>query len=189
MPLPISRREQILALAAEFFTTRGYHGTGVDEIGQAAGISGPALYRHFANKQALLDAVVSDGMRALLDEAVRIVKEDAPPVETLQHLIEMRVDFAFGPHRFVFPLHRGEDRNLTEQVHRQLVAMSELYRSEWMRILTQVRPKAPTRELHTAYYAAHALIGFTAYHEHGIEPAELKRHLIKMANAVLMTSA
>jgi AcrR family transcriptional regulator len=185
----MSRREQILALAAEFFTTRGYHGTGVDEIGQAAGISGPALYRHFANKQALLDAVVTDGMRVLLDEATAIVAADAEPSETLQRLIEMRVEFAFGPHRFVFPLHRGEERNVTDQVHRQLSAMSELYRSEWMRVLTRVRPKAPTSELHTAFYAAHALIGFTAHHEHGVEPPSLKRHLIKMANAVLMTDA
>lgn len=168
---------------------RGYHGTGVDEIGEAVGISGPGLYRHFANKQALLDAVVADGMRALLDEAVLTVKADATPEETLQRLVEMRVEFAFGPYRFVFPLHRGEERNLTEQVQRQLTAMSELYRSEWMRVLTQVRPRAATSELHTAFYAAHALIGFTAYHEHGVEPAALKHHLIKMANAVLMTPA
>ena len=50
----MSRREQILATAAELFASRGYHGVSVADLGAACGISGPALYKHFPSKQAML---------------------------------------------------------------------------------------------------------------------------------------
>src|SRR5680860_829910 len=53
-PMAASRREQILSTAAELFAARGFHGVSVDELGAACGISGPALYRHFAAKDAML---------------------------------------------------------------------------------------------------------------------------------------
>ena len=48
------RRAQISAIAAELFSERGYHGVGLGEIASAAGITGPAIYRHFRNKQDIL---------------------------------------------------------------------------------------------------------------------------------------
>jgi AcrR family transcriptional regulator len=70
---PEDRRRQILAAAADLFGARGYDGGSVDAIGARIGISGAAIYRHFARKQdilvALLDQAVS---RALIDlEAVQ----------------------------------------------------------------------------------------------------------------------
>ncbi|WP_279580144.1 TetR/AcrR family transcriptional regulator [Fodinicola feengrottensis] len=61
-----SRKEQILEIALELFATRGYHGVGMDDIGSAAGVTGPALYHHFAGKEAMLSAAlipVSEGLR------------------------------------------------------------------------------------------------------------------------------
>src|SRR5271154_3624356 len=63
------RRQQLLGIAGERVSHRGFAGTGVDEIGEAAGVTGPALYRHFANKQAILDALVVEGMERLMKSA------------------------------------------------------------------------------------------------------------------------
>src|SRR5215510_1426733 len=49
----VSRRADILAAAAQLFAQRGYHGTTIGEVGSALGLTGPALYRHFRNKEAL----------------------------------------------------------------------------------------------------------------------------------------
>jgi AcrR family transcriptional regulator len=49
-----TRREQLLATAADLFAARGFHGVSVAEIGAAVGISGPALYKHFPGKDAIL---------------------------------------------------------------------------------------------------------------------------------------
>src|SRR5690606_8542042 len=51
---PKDRKAQIALAAAELFCQYGYHGVGVDEIAAAVGISGPAVYRHFPNKYAVL---------------------------------------------------------------------------------------------------------------------------------------
>jgi AcrR family transcriptional regulator len=54
-PDPIrTRREQILATAAQLFSRRGYHGVSVTDICAACGISGPALYKLFPSKDAVL---------------------------------------------------------------------------------------------------------------------------------------
>ena len=50
----MSRREEILARAAELFAARGFHGVSVADLGAAVGISGPALYKHFPSKDAML---------------------------------------------------------------------------------------------------------------------------------------
>src|SRR5690606_17721877 len=41
------RREELLAVAANLFAARGFTNVTVDDIGAAAGVSGPALYHHF----------------------------------------------------------------------------------------------------------------------------------------------
>jgi AcrR family transcriptional regulator len=181
-----SRREKILAVAAEHFLARGYHGAGVDEIGKGAGITGPALYRHFPNKQLLLDAVVIEGMKPIMEATNRIVGTNARPKQLLRELVEMRVDFALGVHRLAYPLNKAEEQNLTDNARRKLSSMTELYMSEWLRVLAQLRPESSTVELRTAMYAAHALIGYTAVHEYDAEGESLRPHLIRMALAALM---
>src|SRR3712207_7203981 len=49
-----SRREQILQAAAQLFAERGSRAVGVDDVGAAVGVTGPAIYRHFAGKDAML---------------------------------------------------------------------------------------------------------------------------------------
>ena len=48
------RRQQILDIAADLFAQRGFHGVSVADLGAACGISGPALYKHFPSKDAVL---------------------------------------------------------------------------------------------------------------------------------------
>lgn len=58
-PRGARRREAIIAAAASLFAERGYAAVGIDDIGAAAGITGPAIYRHFDSKAAVLTAVLS----------------------------------------------------------------------------------------------------------------------------------
>src|SRR5947208_17071867 len=70
------RRQELIAAAARLFASRGYYAVTVDDIGDALGLSGPALYRHFPSKEALLVAVfdqVSENQR----DQIRGVLADA----------------------------------------------------------------------------------------------------------------
>lgn len=60
------RRTALLAAAARLFAGRGFDGVTLGDIGEAAGVSGPAVYRHVAGKQALLGAILVDVSERLL---------------------------------------------------------------------------------------------------------------------------
>ena len=52
------RRETILSAAQGLFARKGFHGVSIDEIARAVNVSPAILYRHFASKQTLYDAVL-----------------------------------------------------------------------------------------------------------------------------------
>jgi len=82
------RRAQIVEAAATLFEQRGLFGTGMDQIGSAVGISGPAIYRHFANKDAVLAAVLADGQEDLLRPFRDQLKEEPAGPDLLRWLID-----------------------------------------------------------------------------------------------------
>src|ERR1700754_50998 len=60
------RRETLLSAAARLFAGRGFARVSLEDLGAAAGVSGPAVYRHFAGKQAVLAALLIDVSRELV---------------------------------------------------------------------------------------------------------------------------
>src|SRR3954469_6886541 len=89
-----SRREQILDRAADLFASRGFHGTSVQDVGAACGISGPALYRHFASKDAMLAEMLVSISELLLAEGQRRVAEADDDGAALEGLVGWHIDFA-----------------------------------------------------------------------------------------------
>ena len=75
----MSRRDQILATAAELFAARGFHGVSVADLGAACGISGPALYKHFPSKDAMLAEMLVSISEELLAVGRRRVAEAPRP--------------------------------------------------------------------------------------------------------------
>jgi AcrR family transcriptional regulator len=59
------RKSQLTAIAAGLFCARGYEGVGINDIAAAAGFTGPALYRHFPDKQAVLARVLLSAIGGL----------------------------------------------------------------------------------------------------------------------------
>ena len=51
-------KEQILDVALELFSVRGYEATSISQIAEAVGIRKASLYSHYDGKQAILDALV-----------------------------------------------------------------------------------------------------------------------------------
>ena len=88
------RRELLLQSAADLFSAKGYHAVGIDDIGAAAGISGPGVYRHFPSKQAILEALCDRATTSMLEGARGIPAAHAEPAEALEALVDLHVDFA-----------------------------------------------------------------------------------------------
>ena len=74
------RRRSILDVATGLFAERGFNGISIDAIASAAGVSPAIIYRHFASKQALYDAVMqalSTSCDAVIDELPEDAELDA----------------------------------------------------------------------------------------------------------------
>lgn len=70
------RSEQLAAIAADLFARRGYHAVSVQDIAAVAGLSGPAIYRHFRGKQAILARVLLGSLDGLAAEAEEHLRDD-----------------------------------------------------------------------------------------------------------------
>ena len=66
--------DAILSAAAELFRVQGYASTSMQEIADAVGLSRPALYYHFKNKEELLGSLVEDVTVRTQREAARIAE-------------------------------------------------------------------------------------------------------------------
>jgi AcrR family transcriptional regulator len=89
------RRAEIMHRSAQLFQQRGYSGVSIDDIGADLGISGPALYKHVAGKEAILFEIgmqFLDGLLAVADEALVDASEMAPD-PALDRLIRSGVEF------------------------------------------------------------------------------------------------
>jgi AcrR family transcriptional regulator len=116
------RRELLLAAAADLFATRGYHAVGIDDIGAAAGITGPGVYRHFASKQALL--------QALCDLAVGRMVEQARHTDGLEALVDLHVDFVVRE-RALIRVWLREQWSLDKEARRSSTRHLRAYEEVW----------------------------------------------------------
>src|SRR3989440_6300834 len=92
-----SRRDEILEIAVGLFATRGYHGVSMDDIGAAAGVTGPALYHHFVGKEAMLVAALTPVSESLLAGGrARVAAHRGDPAGGLAALVAFHVDFALA---------------------------------------------------------------------------------------------
>jgi len=65
--------EKILRAASEAFAARGYHGTSIQEVAEAAGITRPTLIYHFHSKEGLRDAVLERVLQHWSEELPRML--------------------------------------------------------------------------------------------------------------------
>lgn len=84
-----SRRADILAEAADLFARRGFAAVGVSDIGERVGITGGAIYRHFENKDAVLQTLLAGTVEAWLAAAHEV--SSTPPSERITHMVEQAV--------------------------------------------------------------------------------------------------
>src|SRR5947209_18026676 len=135
-----TRRDEILEIAVGLFASRGYHGVSMDDIGAAAGVTGPALYHHFAGKEAMLAAALIPVSEQLLAGGrSRIVEFADQPHAALTALVDFHVDFALA-NPAVIALHLHELDRLPDEPRRQIRRLQRQYVEEWVTVLTVLRP-------------------------------------------------
>jgi len=158
-----SRRDEILEIAVGLFATRGYHGVSMDDVGAAAGVTGPALYHHFAGKEAMLIAALMPVSESLLEGGrARVVEHSDDPRAALESLVDFHVEFALA-NPAVIALHLHELDRLPEEPRRQIRRLQRLYVEEWVNVLTRLRPELSAAEARVLAHAAFGLMNSTPF--------------------------
>jgi AcrR family transcriptional regulator len=158
-----SRRAEILDIAVGLFVSRGYHGVSMDEIGAAAGVTGPALYHHFARKEAMLAAALYPVSESLLAGGrARIADHASDPAAALTALVDFHVDFALA-NPAVIALHLHELDRLPEEPRREIRRLQRLYVEVWVDALTALRPELTAAEARVLAHAAFGLMNSTPF--------------------------
>lgn len=169
MTIAAPRRELLLGAAADLFAARGYHEVGIDDIGAAAGITGPGVYRHFSSKQALLEALCDRTMDRMLTRA--------QGTGDLSRLVDLHVALVVQE-RALMGVWVREQRALDEDVRRSLRARMREYEAIWRAALAPSRPELDHAELALIVGASLAMLNATALIESPL-PVEGRTALLR----------
>lgn len=182
------RQAALLTEAARLFADRGFSGVSLEDIGGAVGVSGPAVYRHFANKQSLLAAILVGVSERLLAGGSAVVEAGATPRDTLAALVDFHVDFALAEPDVI----RVQDRDLARlspDDSRRVRRLQRAYIDEWVGVLRMLRPFDDDAELRLRAQACFGLLNSTPHSVAGArEPfakTRVRAVLVAMALAAL----
>lgn len=178
-----SRREQILRAAAQLFAERGSRSVGVDDVGAAVGVTGPAIYRHFASKDAMLAEMlvrISERLQAGGEAVVAGAGDD--PAAQLDALIAFQVDFALDNPALI----TVQDRDLgvlTEDDAKQVRRLQRRYVEEWVDVLGRLHTEASTSACRARAHAVFGLINSTPHSAGRLSRPAMAALLARMARA------
>lgn len=153
--LKSDRRLQLLAAAERLFAERGFLAVRLEDIGAAAGVSGPAIYRHFPNKESLLVELLVGISTRLLAGARDARARNADAAAALDDLIDFHLDFALGEPDLI----RIQDRDLAhlpEAAEKQVRKAQRQYVEVWVGVLRELDPRLAEAD---ARLTAHAVFG------------------------------
>jgi AcrR family transcriptional regulator len=184
------RRAAILGAAATLFAERGYAGVTIEDLGAAVGVSGPAVYRHFPGKAAVLAAILQGASRALLDGAERVLEQAPDEASALRSLIAHHVEFALGDADVILVQDR-ELEQLDLGARHEVRLLQRRYVELWVDVLSRLRPDRAETELRFRAHAAFGLLNSTPHSARipGRRPADgtVRGILEEMAWASLMS--
>jgi AcrR family transcriptional regulator len=184
------RRAAILSAAATLFAERGYAGVTIEDLGTAVGVSGPAVYRHFPGKAAVLAAILQGASQTLLEGAERVLEQAPDEASALRSLISHHVDFALGDADVILVQDR-ELEQLDLGARHEVRLLQRRYVEHWVDVLSRLRPDRAEAELRFRAHAAFGLLNSTPHSARipGRRPADgtIRGILEEMAWASLMS--
>jgi len=160
--LKSDRRLQLLSAAERLFAERGFLAVRLEDIGAAAGVSGPAIYRHFPNKESLLVELLVGISARLLAGAQDVKARSSEAASALDGLIDFHLDFALGEPDLI----RIQDRDLAhlpEAAEKQVRKAQRQYVEVWVGVLRELSPARAEADARLTAHAVFGLLNSTAH--------------------------
>lgn len=140
-----NRRQDLLRAAARLFRLKGFAATSTRDIAAAAGMRSGSPFYHFENKEALLAAVMQEGMeramvrqQAAMDAASATAQAQGRTLsarDCLRVLVRNQFDVLLGPESDFIPVMLYEWRSLSDAQRGEVTRLKDLYESVWTPVL------------------------------------------------------
>ncbi|WP_296443174.1 TetR/AcrR family transcriptional regulator [Rhodoferax sp. UBA5149] len=133
-----NRRQELLTAAARLFRRQGFDATSTRDIAAAVGMHSGSPFYHFKSKDALLFAVMEEGMHAAIERQARALQGDASaaaPRVQIRRLIRAHFDTLHGPGNDFVPVMLYEHRSLSARQRASLDQLQMDYESTWTPVL------------------------------------------------------
>jgi AcrR family transcriptional regulator len=186
----VSRREQLLTAAARAFRRSGFQSVGTDEIGEAAGVAGPAIYRYFDTKAEILVTLVRRYLEWVGHESARALAAARPddPLDALRRLVAGYTRVAVeAPDLVAVGVTEWLDLPPDDADKLQRIRSDNL--AEWSHRLCALRPELGRTEASILVSIATILIDDTVRVGHLHRIPGLAAELERLALAVLLSTS
>ena len=158
-----NRRQALLSAAAALFAVDGFNRVSLEDLGAAAGVSGPAVYRHFAGKQAVLGALLLSVSQDLLDGGRRVVADsDGAAGGAAPAWSQFHVDFALS-NPDVIRVQDQDFSNLADDDQAEVRTLQRNYVELWVDVLAGLHADTEAAELRMRAHATFGLINSTPH--------------------------
>ena len=179
------RRREILRAAVDLFHRDGYHATGMSDIGGELGLTGPALYRHFASKSDILEAALLQSATYMERKVARVITETDDPMLALEGLVRDIIDVLVR-HPAIVSIAQTERRYLSDRARAIYDRSSRLRLAEWVGPLRQVRPDLTEADARLVVAATQGLVVQAARPASGLAEDRLRALLFAAAMGMLL---
>ena len=144
-----NRRQSLLIAAAHLFRRKGFAATTTRDIATAAGMQSGSPFYHFKSKDALLVAVMEEGMQSALARQHVVTQapafQQANAAEQLHRLVRAHFDVLLGPGNDFVPVMLYESRSLNPRQRKGVAALIAEYESLWMPVLQALHASGQLR--------------------------------------------
>jgi AcrR family transcriptional regulator len=128
-----NRRDALLRVCARLFREKGFDGTTIRDISKAAGMHSGSPFYHFKTKQAMLVAVMEQGLIEGLRKTEAVTALELPPRERFVRLIRTHLDTICAEGNDFIPVLLYDWRSVTPANRRRIIALRDRYDALWQR--------------------------------------------------------
>jgi AcrR family transcriptional regulator len=155
------RRELLVRAASHLFAERGFRAVSLEDLAAEAGVSGPAVYRHFASKESLLADLLIDVSEQLLEQGT-LRATNASSLDALASLIAFHTDFALRD-RDLIRIQDHDFANLAAEDARTVSRLQRSYLEVWVVVLRTIDPGLSESVARTKIQAVFGLLNSTPH--------------------------
>ncbi len=133
-----NRRQELLRVCARLFREKGFDGTTIRDISSAAGMHSGSPFYHFPSKQAMLLAVMEEGLAEGLRRSEAVLAAPLPPAQKFRRLVRAHLGTILEHGNDFIPVLLYDWRSLTPANRRRVIALKDRYDALWQRMLDEL---------------------------------------------------